>query len=151
MPSKSKAQHNLMAMVANNSSKAKSLGIPKAVGKDYIKADKGKKFAKGGKVANLKKMFKGKETHSEELKEAKAIKSGKITPEQYASGEDMEKKAKTKKYAAGGAVKNFPQPKAMGGMNLKSGGSVKCMSKGGSASSRADGMAQRGKTKGKML
>ena len=34
--------------------------------------------------------------------------------------------------------------------NMKHGGSVKKMASGGSASSRADGIAQRGKTRGKM-
>ena len=43
MPSKSKAQHNLMAMVANNPKAAKRLGIPQSVGEDYMKADKAKK------------------------------------------------------------------------------------------------------------
>ena len=38
------------------------------------------------------KLFKGKETYKEELKEAKAIKSGKISPTQYARGEESEKK-----------------------------------------------------------
>jgi len=47
-----------------------------------------------------KALFKGKETYSEELKEAKAIKSGKITPQQYARGEKSEEKM-----ARGGAVK----------------------------------------------
>jgi hypothetical protein len=36
-------------------------------------------------------------------------------------------------------------------MGMKKGGGVKKMAAGGSASSRADGIAQRGKTKGKML
>jgi hypothetical protein len=44
MPSKSKAQHNLMAMVAHNPKAAKRLGIPQKVGKEYVKADKGRKF-----------------------------------------------------------------------------------------------------------
>lgn len=44
MPSKSQKQHNLMAMVANNPKAAKRVGIPQSVGKEYIKADKGKKF-----------------------------------------------------------------------------------------------------------
>ena len=47
MPSKSKAQHNLMAMVAHDPKAAKRLGIKASVGKDFIKADKGKKFSKG--------------------------------------------------------------------------------------------------------
>ena len=34
--------------------------------------------------------------------------------------------------------------------DMKKGGKVKKMAKGGSASSRADGIAQRGKTKGRM-
>ena len=42
MPSKSKAQHNLMAMVANNPKAAKRVGIPQSVGQEYMKADKGK-------------------------------------------------------------------------------------------------------------
>ena len=36
-------------------------------------------------------------------------------------------------------------------MGMKKGGGVKKMAAGGSASSRADGIAQKGKTKGKML
>jgi len=36
-------------------------------------------------------------------------------------------------------------------MGMKKGGGVKKMASGGSASKRADGIAQRGKTKGKML
>lgn len=59
---------------------------------------------------NLSKLFKGKESQAEEMKEAKAIKSGKITPKQYAMGEKMEEKkmmcgGKVKKMATGGAVK----------------------------------------------
>lgn len=53
MPSKSKKQHNLMALVANNPKAAKRLGIPKSVGEEFMKADKGKKFKTGGK-ADLK-------------------------------------------------------------------------------------------------
>ena len=48
MPSVSQKQHNLMAMVANNPTKAKQLGIPQSVGEDYMSADKGKKFGTGG-------------------------------------------------------------------------------------------------------
>ena len=48
MPSKSKAQHNFMAAVAHNPAFAKKAGVPQSVGKDFNKADKGRKFAKGG-------------------------------------------------------------------------------------------------------
>jgi len=48
MPSKSKAQHNLMEGVAHNAAFAKKVGIPQSVGRDFAEADKGKKFSKGG-------------------------------------------------------------------------------------------------------
>jgi hypothetical protein len=48
MPSKSKAQHNFMAAVANNPSFAKKAGVPQSVGKEFTTADKGRKFSKGG-------------------------------------------------------------------------------------------------------
>ena len=48
MPSKSKAQHNFMAAVANNPSFAKKAGVPQSVGKEFTTADKNRKFSKGG-------------------------------------------------------------------------------------------------------
>lgn len=103
MPSKSAAQHRLMAMVANDPAAAKRLGIPQSVGSEFMKADKGRKFAGGGMA---KKLFGGKESYAEELKEAKAIKSGKISPQQYARGEQKEEAGmkKMKKFDYGGAI-----------------------------------------------
>lgn len=46
MPSKSAAQHRLMAMVAHDPKAAKRLDIPQSVGREFVEADKGKKFAK---------------------------------------------------------------------------------------------------------
>ena len=91
-----------MAAIAHSPSFAKKVGVPMSVGKDFTAADKGRKFAKGGDMAT-KNLFKGKETYSEELKEAKAIKSGKITPQQYARGEKSEE---AKKMAKGGGVES---------------------------------------------
>jgi hypothetical protein len=48
MPSTSKKQHNFMAAVANNPKFAKKAGVSSAVGKEFLTADKGKKFKKGG-------------------------------------------------------------------------------------------------------
>jgi hypothetical protein len=48
MPSKSSSQHKLMEAVAHNPSFAKKVGIPQKVGKDFAKADEGKKFKQGG-------------------------------------------------------------------------------------------------------
>jgi len=53
MPSKSKAQHNLMEAVAHSPAFAKKVGIPTSVGKDFAAADKGKKFKSGGLYANI--------------------------------------------------------------------------------------------------
>ena len=128
MPSKSAAQHRLMAMVANDPAAAKRLGIPQSVGSEFMKADKGRKFAGGGMA---KKLFGGKETYAEELKEAKAIKSGKISPQQYARGEQKEE-AGMKKMAKGGmAASKMPTVKT--------------------AAPSRDGLAQKGKTRGTVI
>ena len=74
-------------------------------------------------TGKLKNLFKGKESYGEELKEAKAIKSGKITPQEYAKGEKMEGHC--------------------------SGGKIKKMAGGGVT--RADGCVMKGHTKGKMV
>jgi len=56
MPSKSKAQHNLMAAVANNPKFAKKAGIPQTVGEDYMKADKKvMKYNMGGSLPMVEK------------------------------------------------------------------------------------------------
>jgi len=56
MPSVSKKQHNFMAAVANNPKFAKKAGVPSAVGKEFLTADKGKTFKEGG---TMKKMNPG--------------------------------------------------------------------------------------------
>jgi hypothetical protein len=63
VPSKSKAQRNLMAMVANNPKAAKRLNIPQSVGQEYMKADKRKKFAMGGPTS-----YSGEEDSEQGLK-----------------------------------------------------------------------------------
>lgn len=41
-------------------------------------------------LEKLKNMFRGKDTQKEEEKEARAVKSGRLTPKQYAKGEKLE-------------------------------------------------------------
>jgi len=53
MPSKSPAQHKLMAAVAHNPELAKKVGISQKVGKEFAKADEGKKFKGGGLYENI--------------------------------------------------------------------------------------------------
>jgi len=62
VPSTSKKQHNLMAMVANDPAKAKQLGIPQSVGAEFVKADKGRKFGSSGRP-DLAKVNKPKTDH----------------------------------------------------------------------------------------
>jgi hypothetical protein len=50
MPSKSKKQHNFMAAIAHSKDFAKKVGVPMSVGKDFVEADKGRKFGTGGGV-----------------------------------------------------------------------------------------------------
>ena len=110
MPSKSQAQHNLMAMVANNPSAAKRLGIPQKVGKEFMQADKGRKFNEGGdmkeskammqkEVAFMKKKGAPKSMIKHEMAEAKGMKKG---GKAYSAGgytraaDGIAKKGKTK-------------------------------------------------------
>jgi len=120
MPSVSKKQHNLMAMVAHDPAAAKRVGIPQSVGKEFASADKGKKFREGG-MAESKKMI-GKEV---------AFMKSKGAPKSMIKHE--EKEMKTEKYAKGGAV----------GMTKM--GSVR------TAAPSRDGVAAKGKTKGKQI
>lgn len=46
MPSTSAKMHRFMQMVAHDPKAAKRVGVPQSVGKDFVEADKGKKFAK---------------------------------------------------------------------------------------------------------
>ena len=132
MPSKTLKQHRLMAMVAHDPAAAKRLGIPQSVGKDFTSADKGKKFGGGGMA---KKLFGGKESRGEEMAEAKALKSGRISEKQYVAGErkeghDGNAPAKAKAIKSG---KLSPQAYAAGEAKegMKCGGKVKKMAGGG--------------------
>jgi hypothetical protein len=110
MPSKSKKQHNLMALVANDPKAAKRIGIPKSVGEEFMKADKGKKFAKGGyakggmakheDVKMDKKVVKkavgmhDKQLHGGKKTDLAGLKKGGCV--KMARGGGIEKKGKTK-------------------------------------------------------
>ena len=60
MPSTSKKQHNFMEAVAHNPAFAKKAGVSQSVGQDFSKADKGRKFSKGGDMKHSDvKMDKG--------------------------------------------------------------------------------------------
>ena len=149
MPSVSKKQHNLMAMVANNPKMAKKVGIPQSVGKDFEAADKGKKFALGGITEGINKP----KTHHTDggvpnfsLKKYQGMKGGGMV--------DKESKAEIKKEMAADkkqdiamikkAFKEHDAQEHKGGKGTKI-----TLSKGGMA--KGDGCAMRGKTKGRMV
>jgi len=159
VPSHSAKQHKFMEAVAHNPSFAKKAGVPQSVGKDFSNADKGKTFSRGGDMKESKAMV-GKEMAFMKKKKAPAS----MIKHEKAEMMGMKKGGAAKKMAGGGMPmvmkdgKKIPAFAADGEGKMKAGGAAKKMmgggmayAKGGSASSRADGIAQRGKTKGKML
>jgi len=138
MPSKSAKQHNFMEAVAHNPAFAKKVGVPKSVGEDFSQADKGKKFSKGGNMAAKETM--GPRTMSKDVEKGsnKDIKHGEHAIQKHGHTRAMEPKMKNDGL------------NDIGTTGMKKGGkTVKKMASGGTASSRADGIAQKGKTRGK--
>jgi hypothetical protein len=144
MPSTSKKQHNFMAAIAHNPAFAKKVGIPQSVGKDFDEADKGKKFGSGGATRpDVQKVNKSKTDHGKMT----FFKEGGDTMAKMNAGM-MAMMAKKKGAQEGSKADMASDKKQM--MGMKKGG-MKKMAAGGSASSRADGVATKGKTKGTMF
>jgi hypothetical protein len=147
MPATSSKQKKLMDAVAHNPAFAKKTGIPQSVGKDFSQASKGMKFKGGPKtradsqVVNRPKTNQG----SEEL-----FKQGGKT---MAESKGMMKKEVSfmkKKGAPASMIKHEMKEAGMkkmakGGMTASKMGAVK------TAAPSRDGVAVKGKTKGKMV
>jgi len=131
VPSVSKKQHNLMEAVAHNPAFAKKVGIKQSVGKDFAAADKGKNF-KGGGMAEPKKMMK---------KEVSFMKK-KGAPKSMIKHEEAEMSGMGSGMGMG--MKN-------GGMKKMASGGMTSMGKVKTAAPSRDGVAVKGKTKGKMV
>jgi hypothetical protein len=157
MPSKSKKQHNLMAAVANNPAFAKKVGISKSVGEEFIKADKGKKFGAGGSLkavdssenpglSKLPTEVRNKMGYMKKGGMAKKYKEGGMMDKK-----DMAQDKKMAKKAIGMHEKQLHEGKKSDLTKLKKGGMAKgCgYSKGGQLA-KANGIAVKGKTKGKI-
>ena len=97
MPSSSGKQHNFMAAVANNPAFAKRVGVPASVGREFMKADKGRKFKEGGDMKESKAMM-GKELAF--MKKKGAPKS--MIKHEMAEAKGMKYGGKAKKMASGG-------------------------------------------------
>ena len=162
MPSKSKAQRNLMAAAAHNPAFAKKVGVPVSVAQEFNKADKGKKFGSGGMakedtkmdLAQDKKMVKkavkmhdtqlhgGKKTDLAKLKKGGMCKG-------YKKGGIIEKDT-GEKYASKAAMMNHEKKESKAEeakeMGMKKGGSC-----GMKKYARGGGIEVRGKTKGKII
>jgi hypothetical protein len=97
MPSKSPAQHKLMEAAAHT--KGGYGGVPQKVGKEFVKADKGKKFAGGGLYANIN-------AKRERIAEGSGEKMRKPGAPGAPSKKDFTESAKTAKMKSGGATKS---------------------------------------------
>jgi hypothetical protein len=113
-----------MAAVANNPAFAKKAGVPQSVGKEFSNADKSRKFKEGGDtMANTSRM-----NRLEEL--------GRVNAEKASTAKGKRNLMNEKKRIVG------EMKMAKGGMTKM--GAVK-------TSSKPDGVAVKGKTKGTMV
>ena len=173
MPSSSKKQHNFMAAIAHSPSFAKKVRIPQSVGKDFNEADKGRKFSKGGdtmaskmnpgfmammakKKEGMHKMPDGKMMKNSAMKMADGgmpmvMKDGKKVPAFAADGKGAMKNG-------GMAKADMKQDKSMmqKAVNkhegrLHKGAAMTKLAGGGTFRKDANGVAQRGLTKGKQV
>jgi len=129
MPSKSPAQHRLMAAAAHNPAFAKKVGVPTSVGKEFLQADKAKGYSTQAKI-NRPNTAHGKLDMPFHSVQSKAK-----------GGEMKESKAMMKKEVA------FMQKKGAPKSMIKH---EKAEAKG-MKFARGGGIESRGKTKGKMI
>ena len=131
MPAVSAKQEKFMQAVAHNKAFAKKVGVSQSVGREFTKKE-------GGTVKESKEMMK---------KEVAFMKK-KGAPKSMVKHEMKEAGME-----AGGVSKKLPTAKQMGSLGMKYGGKVKKMAGGGLAAGHksADGIAKKGKTKGKAV
>jgi hypothetical protein len=143
MPSVSKKQHNFMAAVAKNPKFAKKAGVPSSVGKEFLTADKGKKFKEGG---TMKPVDMKKNPGMAKLPTAVRNKMG-YMKEGGAAHSDVKMDKKVVKKAVGMHEKQLHGGKKSDMSKLKSGG-MTCAPK---KMARGGGIETKGKTKGTMI
>jgi hypothetical protein len=138
MPSKSKKQHNFMEAIAHSEKFAKKVGVPMSVGKEFVEADKGKKFRKGGstnpaeaKIANPRVHHGQIQLPNVSLKKYSGFKEGGLMKHSDIK-EDMPMMKKVAKQEVASHEKRMHK-----------------MAKGGVT--RADGCVSKGHTKGTMI
>ena len=143
MPSKSQKQHNFMEMIANNPAKAKQLGVPQSVGKEFAQADKGKKFSTGERP-DLQKANKKKTDHGQSTL---FNGGGMAKKEMHSEKSEMKMDTAQDKAMIKKAFKQHDAQEHKGGKGTKL-----ALKKGGCVSmSRVGGIEVKGKTKGRMV
>ena len=150
MPATSSKQKKFMDAAAHNKAFAQQSGIPQPVAKDFSESSKGMKFGKGPKSrADLQRINKPdtRQGKMELFKNGGNTMATKMNPGFMAM---MAKKKDAAPSPMGKPTMKKGMDTAKDGMKKMAGGGM-AYSKGGSASARADGIAQKGKTKGKML
>ena len=127
-----------MAAVANNPKFAKKVGVPKTVGQEFMDADKGKKFRRGGTTNPMRAGINKVKTRSGMLQMPNASLK------------------KFRGFSKGGDMKHSDMAKDKPMMKAEAEKAVKGhekrmhkMAKGGVT--RADGCVSKGHTKGKMV
>ncbi len=138
MPSTSKKQHDFMNAVAHSPAFAKKVGVPQSVSKDFSTADKGRKFKEGGDMKESKAMMKKEVSFMKKAGAPKSMVKHEMAEAKMAKGGIA---TSLKAHAAAPASKAHAGMKA-GGMTKM--GAVK-------TSSKPDGVAVKGKTKGTMV
>ncbi len=134
-----------MDAAAHNPSFAKKVGVPQSVAQEFSGKSKGMSFGKGDRTrVDRQGINKPKTDHGD----SSLFKKGGDTMASKMNPGFMAMMAKKKGMQEGSKADMMSDKKQM--MGMKKGG-VKKMADGGSASSRADGIAVKGKTKGKML
>ena len=108
-----------MAAIANNPAFAKKAGIPQSVGSDFVKADKGHKFSKGGDTMATKGVnpFAKFEKSGKDV-EKKGMKEGSKKEEAFDKSQmGMKRGGGVKKMADGGATSPQDMLRSIVGIN----------------------------------
>jgi len=152
MPATSNKQKQFMDAAAHNPKFAKAAGVPVSVAKEFSGASKGMKFGKDTNTSrpDLQKVNKPKTLHGKMslMKEGGNTMASKMNPGMMAI---MAKKKGAAKMAGGGMPMKNGKPAFIGdGKGMKKGG---MSSKMGTVKtgSTPNGVASKGKTKGKMI
>ena len=155
MPATSEKQKKFMDAVAHNKAFATQAGVPQSVGKEFSETSKGLKFGKGAATrADLQRINKPKTLQGK----AELFKKG---GETMVTKKDPKMLAMAAKKMMAPAAPRAPMAPAspMGMGMMKKGGTAKKMASGGmtsmgsvrTAAPSKDGIAEKGKTKGKQV